>query len=56
MNITNKSQEVSPVPAGAHKAAMNRSESMSNTGHKNTNDPKKKYRLGAISKNIYWRA
>ena len=34
INITNKSQEVSPFPAGAHKAAMNRRESMRNTRHK----------------------
>ena len=34
-NITNKkSQEVSPFPAGDHKAAMNRWESMKNTRHK----------------------
>ena len=31
LNITNESQEVSPFPAGDHKAAMNRRESMSNT-------------------------
>ena len=30
----NKSQEVSPFPAGDHKAAMNRRESMRNTRHK----------------------
>ena len=34
-----KSQEVSPFPAGDHKAAMNRRESMRSTRHKNTNDP-----------------
>ena len=45
LNITNKSQEVSPFPAGDHKAAINRRESM-------TNDPKKKYRLRMVSKNI----
>ena len=28
LNITNKSQEVSPFPAGDHKAAMNRRESI----------------------------
>ena len=33
INITNKSQEVSPFPAGDHKAAMNRRESMRNTRH-----------------------
>ena len=31
LNITNKSQEVSLFPAGDHKAAMNRRESMKNT-------------------------
>ena len=34
LNITNKSQEVSPFPAGDQKAAMNRRESMKNTIHK----------------------
>ena len=34
INITNKSQEVSPFPAGDHKAAMNRRKSMRNTRHK----------------------
>ena len=31
INITNKSQEVSPFPEGDHKAAMNRHKSMRNT-------------------------
>ena len=34
INITNKSQEVSPFLAGDHKAAMNRRESMTNTRQK----------------------
>ena len=34
IDITNKSKEVSPYPAGDHKAAMNRRESMRNTRHK----------------------
>ena len=34
INITNKSQEVIPIHAGDHKAAMNRRESMTNTRHK----------------------
>ena len=34
INITNKSQEVSPFPSGDHKAAMNRRESMTSTTHK----------------------
>ena len=33
LKITNTSQEVSPFPAGYHKAAMNRRESMTNTRH-----------------------
>ena len=40
-HITNKSQEVSPFPAGDHKAAMNRRKTMRNTRHKNTFDPQK---------------
>ena len=31
---TNESQEVSPFPAGDHKAAMNRRKRMTNTRHK----------------------
>ena len=34
INITNKSQEVSPFQAGDHVAAMNRRASMRNTRHK----------------------
>ena len=34
INITNKSQEVSPFPSGDHKAAMNRRDVMANTSHK----------------------
>ena len=34
INITNKSQEVSPFPSGDHKAAMNSREKMTNTRHK----------------------
>ena len=33
-DITNKIQEVSSFPAGDHKAAMNKRESMKNTRHK----------------------
>ena len=52
INITNKSQEVSPFPADDHKTAMNRRESMRNTRHKNSNDSQKKYRFGTVSKII----
>ena len=38
IKITNKSLEVSPSPAGDHKATMNRCKSMRNTRHKSTND------------------
>ena len=34
LSITNKSQEVNPFPAGDHKAAINRRESMKITRHK----------------------
>ena len=34
INITNKSQEFSPFPAGDHKAAMNIRKSMRITTHK----------------------
>ena len=34
INITYKSQEVNPFPAGDHMAAMDRRESMTNTSHK----------------------
>ena len=34
INIKNKSQEVSPFPAGDHKAAMNRRKSMTIIRHK----------------------
>ena len=33
INITNKSQKVSPFTSGDHKAAMNRRKSMTNTRH-----------------------
>ena len=51
---TQESQVVSPFPAGDHKAAMNRQDSM--TDMKYIKDPQKKHRLGMVSKNNYWRA
>ena len=51
INITNKSQEVSPFPSSEHKAAMNRRESMKTQDINNTNDPQKKCRIGTVSKN-----
>ena len=47
INITNKSQEVSPFPAGDHKAAVNRRKCMRNTTYIT-----QKYHLGTVSKNI----
>ena len=52
LNIKNERQEVSPFPAGDHKAAMNRRKNMTKQDINNTNDPQKKYRLGTVSKNI----
>ena len=40
-----ESQVASPFPAGDHKAAMNRQESMTNTNHKQQNDPQKQKAL-----------
>ena len=34
VNIINEGQEVSPSPAGDHKAALNRREGTTNTRHK----------------------
>ena len=55
---TNESQEVSPFPAGDHKAHINRrAQNIANTRqNKNIKDPQKKYRLGTVSKIFYWRA
>ena len=49
---TQENQEVSPFPAGDHKATRNRLESITKI-HMNINnktDPHKKYRLGMVSK------
>ena len=54
LDTTNESQEVSPFPAGDHKAQINRRTQSHNKhkSEKNINDPQKKYRLGTVSKNI----
>ena len=49
LDITNENQEVSPFPAGDHKASINAKQTQDRT---NMNDPQKKYRLGTVSKNI----
>ena len=57
-DTTNESQEVSPFPAGDHKAHINRrAQNIANTRqNKNIKDPQKKYRLGTVSNIFYWRA
>ena len=57
-DTTNESQEVSPFPAGDHKAHINRrAQNIANARqNKNIKDPQKKYRLGTVSKIFYWRA
>ena len=58
VDTTNESQEVSPFPAGDHKAHINRRTQMHikrKTEKNNINDPQKKYRLGMVSKLFYWR-
>ena len=58
LDTTNESQEVSPFPAGDHKAHINR-RAQRHSKHKteqNIRDPQKKYRLGTVSKIFYCRA
>ena len=58
LDTTNESQEVSPLPAGDHKAHINR-RAQRHSKHKteqNIKDPQMKYRLGTVSKIFYWRA
>ena len=52
LDTTNESQEVSPFPAGDHKAQINRHVQKHNKHKTEKNDPQKKYRLGSVSKNI----
>ena len=52
-DTTNEGQEVSPFPAGDHKAQINRRALMYSkhkTEKKPIKDPQKKYRLGTVSK------
>ena len=57
LDTTNESHEVSPFPAGDHKAQLNRRDKdIANTRqNQNIKDPQKKYRLGTVSKIFYWR-
>ena len=52
LDISNESQEVSPILAGDHKASTNRHESITKQDRININDPQKKHCLGTVSKNI----
>ena len=55
-DTTNESQEVSPFPAGDHKAHINRRAQRHST-HKTEKTHKKstkKYHLGTVSKVFYW--
>ena len=58
LDTTNESQEISPFPAGDHKAHINRcAQNIANTRqNKNIKVPQKKYLLGTVSKIFYWRA
>ena len=58
LDTTNQSQEVSPFPAGDHKAHINRpaQRHSKHKTEKNIKDPQKKYHLGTVSKIFYWRA
>ena len=57
LDTTNESQEVSPFSAGDRKAKINRRTQRHNKHRtdKIINDPQKKYCIGTVSKNIYWR-
>ena len=52
LDTTNECQEVSPFPAGDHKAHINRRSQRHSKQktEKNMKDPQKKYRLGTVSK------
>ena len=56
LDITNESQEVSPFPAGDHKAHINRRTQRHSKHKTEKKDPQKKYRLGTVCKIFYWRA
>ena len=57
LDCTNESREVSPFPAGDHKAQINRRAQRHNKHktEKNIKYPQKKYRLGIVSKIFYWK-
>ena len=57
LDTTNESQEVSPVPAGDHKAHINRlaQRHSKHKTEKNIKDPQKKYRLETSPNEMYSR-
>ena len=52
LNITNKSQEVSPSLQVTTRQQWTDGKAWQTQGINNTNDPQKKYHLGTLSKNI----
>ena len=57
LDITNESQEVSPFPAGDHKAPKTDvHEGITKQDRNNINDQHKKHRLETVSNFFYWRA
>ena len=52
LDTTNESQDVSPFPAGDHKAHINKhaQRHYKHKTEKNMDDPQKKYHLGMVSK------
>ena len=56
LDTTNESQEVSPLPAGDHKAHINKRVHSKHKPEQKHKRSTKKYRLGTVSKIFYWRA
>ena len=58
LDTTKESQEVRPFPAGDYKSHINRriQRHSKHKTEKNIKDPKKKYRIGTVTKILYWRA
>ena len=54
MHHTPEYQEVSPFPAGDHRAARKRQNSMTNIKHKKQNPSTKEQRLQTVSQLFHW--
>ena len=52
LDIKKESQDVSPFPAGDHKASTDMYESITKQDRNKINDPQKKHCLGTVNKNI----